>query len=93
MQKNILKLINKKVAGRQEGIEKVEGYLSKQDRYNREQKDIEDREKAEKIAELNRLAAEREAKREAEINLYLAQQRMEEEQSEPETPVFRKIQK
>ena len=39
MKKNIFKLINKKVAGRQEGIEKVEGYLDKQERFNQEQKE------------------------------------------------------
>lgn len=93
MKKNILKLINKKVAGRQEGIEKVESYIDKTERYNQEQKEIAEKEKAAKIAELNRLAAERQAKLDAEIELYQAQQIIDEDQSEPETPVFMKIQK
>jgi len=54
MKKNILKLINKKVAGRAEGIDKVESFLEKQDRYNEEQKVLEAKQRADKIAELER---------------------------------------
>lgn len=61
MKKNILNLINKKVAGRAEGIEKVESFLVKQDRFNEEQKALEAKERAERIAENNRLAAIRQA--------------------------------
>ena len=61
MKKNILNIINKKIAGRAEGIEKVESFLDKQDRFNEEQKVLEAKERAEKIAELNRLAAIRQA--------------------------------
>jgi hypothetical protein len=41
MKNNILNIINKKVAGRAEGIEKVEGFLQKQERFNEEQRAIE----------------------------------------------------
>jgi len=34
MKDNILNLINKRVAGRAEGIDKVEGFLAKQERFN-----------------------------------------------------------
>jgi hypothetical protein len=54
MQKNILRLINKKVAGRAEGIDKVESFLEKQEKFNAEQKALEAKQRAEKIAELNR---------------------------------------
>lgn len=92
MQKNMMRLFNKKVAGRAEAIEKVESFLDKQDRFNEQQKVIEAREKSEKIAELNRLAAQRQAERDAEIELFMAQQRQESDE-EPETPIFRKIPK
>jgi hypothetical protein len=72
MKKNILNIINKKVAGRAEGIDKVEGFLAKQERFNEEQKALEAKQRAEKIAELNRLAAEREAEKAAELELFLA---------------------
>jgi len=84
--------MNKKVAGRAEGIEKVEGFLAKQERFAKEQAINEAKERKEKIEELNRLAAQREAEKEAEIQLYLAQQRVESDE-EPETPIFKKIPK
>ena len=73
MKKNILNIINKKVAGRAEGIEKVESFLVKQEKFNEEQKALEAKQRAEKIAELDRLAAQRQAERDAEIELFQAQ--------------------
>jgi len=92
MKKNILNIINKKVAGRAEGIEKVESYLVKTEKFNEERKALEAKERAERIAELDRLAAQRQAERDAELELYCAQKRAE-EFDEPETPVFKKIKK
>jgi hypothetical protein len=42
------------VAGRAEGIDKVESFLEKQEKFNAEQKALEAKQRAEKIAELNR---------------------------------------
>jgi len=92
MKKNILNIINKKVAGRSEGIEKVESFLFKTEKYNQELKLIEARQRAERVAENERLAAEREAQKAAEIEHYCAKCTFNEE-IEPETPVFRKIKK
>jgi len=97
MKDNILNMINKRVAGRAEGIDKVQGYLEKTHAYNEQQKAMEEKKKAEKIAEMKRLAAERQAAEDAKIENYCRLNGYggygDEEQSEPETPVFQKIKK